>query len=759
MADTHTAVDGPEDFGEGDEALVKRWMTEIGIAEKEFKSSPRNWFDTGDKIVKRYRDERTDALSDRAQRQNGRFNILWANVQLLQPTLYNRTPSPEVARRFKERDPVARAAAGLLERGIAYCLDIQDFDDVMNNVVQDRLLPGRGVAWVRYVPNINSVTPHVPVRPYQVDGEQFDDDGSLVASTLQYRDDDGAVYDEGAVKRGDDDSPYVDGKPYDEVISEKVVIEYVFWKDFLHNPVRNWGEVRWVSRKIYMTRTELRERFGTEIGNAVPLDFKPKNYSDTDDLGIRPDTFNKAVVHEIWDKGEKKALWICEGYEHGPLDEKDDPLGLENFFPCPKPLYATTTTDTLVPVADYVEYQDQAEELDLLTSRMKMLMGALKLSGLYNAAIKEELQKMLDSSENSLIPVDGWAMFSEKGGIAAQIEYLPLKEIAATLLSVAQMRDSIKQDLYELTGISDIMRGSSNPNEPLGTQKLKGRYGNLRLKTSIDEVQRIARDLMRIVGEIVAEQFAPETIREIAGMEMPSRAEVAEAKAAVKEIEDREDKLKTLEPEEAQAILTQAPMPDKAEMDHIRDIASDVPFEDAIELLQDQGVRTFRLDIETDSTIAVDEREGQQDRIEFLNAASGFMKMSAELGAAVPEYVPLLGEMLMFGLRGFKAGRRLEDSFEDTIEAIRRRMERQQEEPRQDPRMALMMRREDREDRQQKIDATTDQAEIMLKADRNQIDAEDDRTGHEIEREKMRKAGKLGEQELARKVVADMGQY
>ncbi len=755
-----TAVDEPKDFGEGDEALVKRWLTEISVGTKEFQAAPRDWFKTGDKIVKRYRDERDDELSaDSQQRRDAKFNILWANVQLLQPALYARTPSPEVVRRFKERDPVARAAATLLERAISYTLDTQDFDDVMNSVVQDRLLPGRGTAWVRYVPTMRSVTPQVPVQPGEVYDEKFDGLGNLASSKLRYRDDDGGAYDEDKVLRGEDGNPYVDGDPYDEVADEKVAIDYVFWKDFGHTTARNWGEVRAVWRIAYMTRTQLRERFGKEIGNAVPLDYTPKNVSSTDEIGTPSnETFKKATIYEIWDKETKKAYWISKKYEHGPLDTQDDPLGLEGFFPCPKPLYSTTTTDSMVPVPDYVEYFDQATELDTLTSRMQRLMRALKLSGLYNSTVKESLQQMLDSPENNLIPVDGWAMFAEQGGINGNIEWLPIKEIAAVLLSVAEAREKVKQDLYEVTGLSDIMRGSTKASETMGAQELKSRYGSLRLKTSVAEVQRFARDLLRITGEIISEQFAPETIRDIAGMELPTRADIEQAKAAIAEVEAREEKIKKLPPEQQQQAA-QIPTPDKAEMDNLRDIASDVAFEDAIALLEDQGIRTFRLDIETDSTIAVDEAEGRQDRIEFLGASANFMKIAAELGAAVPEYIPVLSEMLMFGIRGFKVGRQLEDTFEDATTAIQRRMAQQADEPQEDPAAVLARQEMELKAREQQADEKIGQAKVQLEARGLDIDALDDKTGHEIEREKLRSGKDMGEQQLSQDAMAKAMDY
>lgn len=747
MVETHlqTAVDEPEDFGTDDESVVKRWLSEINVADKEFRGAPRNWMESGDNIVKRYRDEHFDQLSSEMQNRPARFNILWANVQLLKPALYAKTPIPEIVRRFKDRDPVSRAAATMLERAITYTVDTQDYDDVMGSVVLDRLLPGRGTAWVRYVPTMRDVTPQVPVSPHEVGNEEFDEAGDLVASSLQYQDDDGGVHQEDSVLRDDDDMPYIEGEPYEEVATEKVVVDYVFWKDFLHNPGRTWAEVRWVGRRNFMTRTQLRDRFGKEIGDAVKLDYLPHNIGSDEELGSPSnETFKKAVVYEIWDKETKKAYWISKGYDHKPLDVVDDPLGLEGFFPCPKPLFATMTTDKLIPVADYVEYFDQAQELDELTGRMKRLMKVLKLMGVYNAEIKEKLQQMVDSGENDLIPVDNWAMFAQKGGMD-QVQFFPLEEVAKTLAGVVQIREQVKQDLYEIVGLSDIMRGASKASETATAQRIKGQYGSLRLKHSVEEVQRFNRDLFRIIGEIIAEQFSPETIRNIAGMEIPSRLDIQQAQMAVAELDDREEKLKKLPPKQAQQISAQIPTPKPSEIENLRDVASNVAFEDVIELLRDQGVRTFRLDIETDSTIAIDEQEDKKNRTEFLSAATGFMQMSAQMGTQVPEYIPALGEMLMFGVRGFKAGRSLEDSLEDALQAIKRKTDQMSDQPQEDPQAALEGQKLQLEGQKvalegQKIetDRVLGEAKIKVDADKVQVQALKDRSALDMEKEKIR---------------------
>jgi len=88
----------------------------------------------------------------------------------------------------------------------------------------------------------------------------------------------------------------------------------------------------------------------------------------------------------------------------------------------------------------------------------------------------------------------------------------------------------------------------------------------------------------------------------------------------------------------------------------------------ALSLLRDEKLRGFRIDIETDSTIAMNEEEEKTARVEFIGAASGFLKQSMEAAAQAPEIVPLLGKMMMFAIRGFRTGRDLESAFEEFID-------------------------------------------------------------------------------------------
>ena len=67
--------------------------------------------------------------------------------------------------------------------------------------------------------------------------------------------------------------------------------------------------------------------------------------------------------------------------------------------------------------------------------------------------------------------------------------------------------------------------------------------------------------------------------------------------------------------------------------------------EAAIALLKDTSERRFRIDIETDSTIEVDQAQEKADRTEFITAVSSFVQSWAPVLQMAPQLGPLAGEL------------------------------------------------------------------------------------------------------------------
>jgi hypothetical protein len=600
-----------------------RWMAEI----QRYESSAKRWETRSTKIVKRYKDDRKGP----ADEARTKYNILWSNLQVLMPAVYAKNPVPEVERRFKDEDPVGREASEVLERCLDYCIKTQSFKDIMRAAVLDRFLPGRGVVWVRYVPHF-------------AQAEQEQDTGALT----------------------DDADPAPQDKlsgapePLEEIEHEECLADYVHWKDFGHTVARTWSEVRAVWRIVYLTRAECVQRFGEVIGKKIPLaatDGKDKGDATADSL-------KKAMIYEIWDKISKTAIWLCKEYPDGLLDEKSDPLRLSGFFPCARPLYGTLDNESMIPTPDFVLYQDQADELDTLTARIASIVKAVKVAGVYDASAQGVQRLLSEGIENQLIPVDSWAAFAEKGGIAGAIQMLPIQEVAAVLVQLYDSRDRVKQDLYEITGLSDIIRGANDPSETATATRTKSAFASIRLRDMQDEVSRFVRDTLRIMGEVMAEHFGIETLAKISGVDLPTEQQKQQVQASLQPPAPQMPMMGM--PAQPPAPPAPAPQPTPEQIE----LLQKPTWEQVGQLLQDDAARNFRIDIETDSTIGEDEQLQKAERMEMLKAVATFLQQAIPAIQQNPQMGPLLGQMLMFTLRSFKAGRTLENVFEATMKQL-----------------------------------------------------------------------------------------
>lgn len=631
---------------------VKRWVEEIKFYET--KSSP--WEEKGKKILRRFKDDR----SPREQRVP-RYNILWSVVESTRPALFGQNPKPDIERRFRDKDDLGRISSMVLERSISYFVN-EAYGDAVRQAVTDRILPGRGLVWVRY-------EPHFKDAEYN-ENEEVADEGYEITDNVE-------SYGEGFDEVDDKQESSSNYDAEEEIADEVICWDYVHWQDFGHSFGRTWDEVPAAWRKVYLTREELIERFGEDIGAEIVLDYSPHDLKDNKYDEIE----KKATIYEIWDKQAKQAIWVHKDYTKAPLDEQDDPLCLEDFWPFPKPLFATLANDTCIPVPDYIEYQDQANELDELTSRIGAITKAVKVAGIYDASAQGIARLLSEGVENQLIPVDQAAILTEKGGLGSAMQLLPMKDILETLLGLYQARDKVKEDFYEISGSADIMRGQSSPDETATAQTIKSQFGTMRLQEKQDQVKRFCRDLVKIGTEIIARHFSIDTIKKICGVELMTVQEKQLVQMRMQILQQYAQQQKQMQGQPYQAGMTpqqqMAPPPHlpplptflaKMDQEDLAEAMENPTWEEVEELLKDDITLSYKIDIETDSTIKFDQEAEKASRIEFLEAAGKFISAAAQ--NTNPDLAPLLGKMLEFGIRGFRVGKELETAFDVAIHKL-----------------------------------------------------------------------------------------
>lgn len=641
-------VETPEDFGDDASATAARWISEISLAEK----NQERWLSRGRKIIRLYMDMNGDVANDDAKKR--RFALLWSNMETLEPACFARIPNAVVSRRWKDIDPVGRVASEVLERALNFSLEAVDFIDVMEGVTKEYLLLARGVTWVRYVPHMETVQPppvgHNGGPP--LEGERDPEGGEQEAS-------DGQV-DEGQ-------------ESYEVVAWEEAVPDHVSYDDFLTNNGRKWSEVRWCGRRAYLDRDECKTRFrkklpnGQTLGEVIPLDHGT-DANDSTSSDDNKEQFAKAAIYEIWDKPSRKVFWVSKSYSECVLDERDDPLGLEDFFPCPRPALGTRSPSSLLPQPDYTYYESQDRDINELTVRIGLLTDALKVVGFYSAGgeQKEKLADLLTNATNIMVPIDSWAAWADKGGIKGLVEWLPLEVVATTLKSCIEARTQLVNDVYQLTGISDIMRGDVDPDETATATNKKETWGSSRVRKKQKELARVARDTLAIMGQVIASKFSTQTLGAMTNVQLLPDAAAKQQLQAQLQAQAQQYQLTA---QHLQSTGQQPPPPPQVPP-QIAKMLTDPTWEEVMGLLRDNTLRTFRIDVETDSTIEPNDQDEKQRRIEFVEAIGEFMAKSMPVVQLQPQLLPVVIQALLFLVRGFRVGREMEDVIDKAADAL-----------------------------------------------------------------------------------------
>lgn len=587
MTDSNAnSLERAQDLGTSPEAVARRWKLELKLADKR----ESEWRKKAADIYKAYTPP-NPALNS--------FNILWTNTETLRQSVYNSLPQPDVRRRYQDEDPLGKAVGNVLTRALEFAQDSYDFDKVLQDDVLAMLLAGRGVSRVRYVPDIKS-------EPGEGEGAE----------------------------------------PYESIEWEQTICERVQYDDFrILCAAKTWEDVTAVAFRHRMTRDDCVDKFGDDIGNKITLDA-----ADDEDVKNDPtaDLFKTAEIWEIWDKDGKRVIWICKSYPH-PCKEQGDSLGLTGFFPIPRPLYAIQNDQTLIPACLYTQYEQQAKELNRVSQRINKLIDALRVRGIYDSTL-DELGQLMKSGDNELSPAQNVTALLERGGLEKAIWMMPIDIAAAVLKELYVQRDATKQIIYEITGISDIMRSASDPNETFGAQKIKTQWGTQRLQRLQKEVQRYIRDLVRLKAEVISEKFQIETLEKMTLVQLPHQADV-------------DAQMQQMQSQYQQAVQ-QAHMAGQQPPPPPQMPPPPITWEAVAEAMRGDATRTYHVDIETDSTLSATQ---DSDMEGLTNVLKGLAEIIAGFGPAVQAgAMPIEAVKALMGVvvRRAKMGTAVEDALE-----------------------------------------------------------------------------------------------
>ena len=545
---------------------------------QEFTKQARQWRKDAKHYTERYRNDDVDT------RRNRRYNIFWANTQILLAATFSQSPQPDVSRRWSNQDDalqkIARQAAIVLEKALRYGADQRsEFQRPLRKANLDALVVGLGQVRVR------------------VDQEMQDfDDGSTVS------------------------------------VDQSAPLEYVYWDAFRWSPARTWEDVWWIEYDHLMTLDDLRNHYATrskssEIPRNVTVSARSGHSRiDERDHWEPPSSLNRARVIERWDRRRGKRIWLAESFPNVLLEE-DPPAQFEGFFDCPEPLVYNRTNDVYMPIADYSYYRDMATELDDLTNRLAGLVSQAKASYFYDK-IMTEWPSLADASDGMGLPVDMGASAGATGGLSGRVWFWPVESVVIAIRELMLRQENLRQQIFEITGISDIVRGSTSPSETLGAQELKASFGNFRLSDKQEEMKRFIEESLILQGEVAAELYSPETLQRITGEQITP---------------------------------------------------------EVMQLLRNDQMRGYRVDVSLEELVRPDQERQKAMASEYLAAMTSFIETAVPAISAAPTIAPLIGEMGKFANRQFKAGREMEESFDQAMNQLVQQAQQPPEPPEPDP--------------------------------------------------------------------------
>lgn len=599
------------DFGAVDDEprSAKPYLDAIKEAERQF----QRYQHKADRIDKLYSSLQSLAglgLNSDDRLMDREYNLFWASVEVIKPSIYSRPPIPVVTPKFKDRNPVKRVTAELLERTVISGFDISDIDQVMLSVRDDLVIIARGVIWVTYE-------------------------------------------DEGA--------------------DEKVCIEHIDRTDFLHDPVRKWSDVGWVARRAWLSREEMEERFGEAGENANYTTRRDEDVEGArtreEQAGVW-EIWHKAKNKVIWvadgcddvldmDEPHLKLakFFPCPRPAYGTLQRR-------TLVPVPDISYIEDQLETINELT--VRIHDLCDKLVVKgivpagTDVGDALEAALRETDSSYMLIPVPAMSMTDGAAVQWLPIDQVA-----NAILAAVE--ARREIIGNVQELFGIADIMRGD----TEAAETAKAQTLKAQ-YGSVRIRDRVNEL-IRIAKDTVQIMAEimaeefsfDTMLTMSQMEFPTDA-DIKRQIRDLEKAARDELTKladtAEQAIQGGQAGPEQQQQFQ--QAQQAIIQKYQP------QIEKLSQSVTEEMVRDLLRDDKVRPFVFDIETDSTIYPDEMAEKQSRNEFMATLASDIQGFGPVAMQSPAGAKLVGGLIKFHLGPFRAGRELEGLIDEWVDSL-----------------------------------------------------------------------------------------
>lgn len=442
----------------------------------------------------------------------------------------------------------------------------------------------------------------------------------------------------------DDLGPYVLTGKNVSIENEEVYFEAGLYSNlYTDADARRWNKVTRLAFESSYSYREFKKKFG-DVGLAKICKSDVDDHKDGKPI----------ITFEYHDKFLREVRWFAETSEDffqptemaniNDLEEVDEPesekrteeadgnldnsdlYGLTGFFPCSAPLIINQSTDEFWPTPEYFQIMDITDDVNSIVTRMILLTKAIRCRFFFDASFPILQQLVSETGEGGGIGVPDLEriLINNKGNLSTLVAYLPVDQMIEGLKNMYEAFQQRLEMFYNITGISDLIRGQTpqdGTQKTNGEKQLEAKFAVNRFEPYQRKVQEWIKDNYQLLMELALKMFSDQSLDEYITPQ-------------------------TLDKEDQQRYVA------------------------ALELLRNNKRRRFRVDFETDSTIAINEQWKKKQAIELANTLTKALESTANIAEQHPELAATELKVLKHMIGEFSDGKLFIDEIQDSIEEV-----------------------------------------------------------------------------------------
>lgn len=575
-----------------------------------------------DEIKKIQKNGRLWSVTPNAIRKRAKYPAWYSIFKIRQPLVLSRIGIPIGKDTTQDgQDNIGATAAVCLERLAINLPKSFDYFDVLSACRDDLLATNMGLARAYYERDAIKQKVKEYIQPQQNEtGEMVfvGADGKEVTSDNIGQDDEGY---------------FIEHEEVVDVENERICLEPVLYRDIYIDPgIRRFRRCRRMAFAEHYSKEEFVEIFGRDAYDQIG---KPEDNAQDEAAPKRQDI----KVFEYWDWYEKECKWWAEngqdfikpkGYFEPDPDEYEDGgkpnglYGLEKFFPVPDPLMMNQPTDDFWPIPEYYQLKEVFEDIHNLFSRMIAVTKAFRARLLFDNNVEGLQQALNEAAEGDAFGVSNLtASLSQAGGtLDGVVQYIPVEKLVASLQSLYEALEQRLNMIYRLTGTSDLLQGlaADQTQRTFGERQMLEKYSLNQLAEPQRKMQEFVRDCYQLMCEMALKNFKDASL-------------------------DLYMMPQTLTPEHKQRYRA------------------------AVGMLK-SNTKRFRIELETDSTIALNEEYDKQMRIELVNTLTSAIEKTASVAQSAPELLIPELHCLKYLIQGLRQGKLFQAEINEAIDGV-----------------------------------------------------------------------------------------